>query len=1357
MKNIVLIIIAFAMLYTLQSQDKIDPIKIFDKNTVNYVNLDTNSFQIGWNWGSVGRKLDEALFINSYHHMPEEFVNNNYKFFSNTGSNMNVMEWMADPNYLKGGYYQAITGRVDTLMLNGLSMHIDPTIAVETTNSFRPRWNDKFGSVFGFQYHNFAVGDTFSSGANKNRFVLNKDCIYTASAVVLRNLWDGKRFFYEGYDATNHDTIILGNRIQNLNSITDVKYFQPYNGTQWYVSINLKAEVPSQLSQHLNDTILAIRLPYRLKHIDTTNNNTVSYTYSQIKFEQMPSNTDPPNDLDTTAIIGNFNNDYRGTHRNMVNITDLQDTIFFITGRMLMSNFTKSNYSVTLSAFFKNNGYINPGTLDYDNNPRFWNEEWNNTFKTNVHYIDSIDVEVTYYGKVSVAIQHIRFDTPVSRDIMFGKRDSIFNQSLAWTKTKYLKANNGKNAKIFRFYGFDELLPLQWGAARYFNMLVDTLATSEIALSYNIAGNINPPIHYKYATGIKEFWAGTSTTTSMSRHNSAPYYRYAIEHLGIGQDSSTFHLLRGFKGHKLRIPNSSTIEYENIDTLNSGYESKLYGQDTIFQNFNYSLFEKTFDNINYTFSPLFQYEFDLYKSYYKNSIFLYSKWWSNIWLESLWNFKSIDTTYNLIIRPKTGQEINLSTFSQIIFGAKGIFYWLKTSAEARSSQTPNELQLSMAPKLKINIYEDYLPSKYNLMISDSLGGDYIKFPYDQFFYNKLKVNLLDLNTLGVTSDRLYIGLKSMRSEVWKINTFINYCGGELMHLELQSWFGKGYTKMYTQKPGLAQDSIMKDFISLDRIKTRPLNRIKNNLPFFEQESSIDSGFYDLTLLKVDTLENMANNFYLGVQNRRTDPLVFEKNNPNNPNSQDSSMQFYSTAEFDSAVKVTTIYPNIYGIPKNALNWRNLFWKRLGCRELTIPFTPNVEGTYFIARELGVGTSYFNSDTCFFTDPKYYHKIDTTLPSNGSLIAKLLPGQGKIIKFVKHNMLDELCPNITCDELTSNLQLFLERNSFSLPNTCCYNLNIANSTNCILDNLYIEIEVNSFCSEYLLSHFANSQGTELIEPPSNNKIKLRIQNIVPFGIKTIGSFCVNEFCDFCLEGKVGKLINNTPILCENKIAVCDLCTRLSYSTSECCNTLEVYSTTIFDTKTQKNDYNIYAKQNDTTKGKISKIITAKKNNGKVIEKVEKNKNDKHIDLSIDKKAAKTKISNSNGRDTVTVYFYDENDSLLCAKDLILEEVQKNDPKSPSFEEPTESNTTDLSIQYFPNPVEELLNIEVNSDICKKVKVKLLTLKSEELFNKEVKTNALNQFSTEGISNGVYFLKIEDCESDKFIIKKIVIKK
>lgn len=72
-----IILLLFPILVS--GQDKIDPLPIITDTTGNYSIIDPvqHDFFLGWNWGTPGKKLDDALFMNFYHGYPIEGSINN--------------------------------------------------------------------------------------------------------------------------------------------------------------------------------------------------------------------------------------------------------------------------------------------------------------------------------------------------------------------------------------------------------------------------------------------------------------------------------------------------------------------------------------------------------------------------------------------------------------------------------------------------------------------------------------------------------------------------------------------------------------------------------------------------------------------------------------------------------------------------------------------------------------------------------------------------------------------------------------------------------------------------------------------------------------------------------------------------------------------------------------------------------------------------------------------------------------------------------------------------------------------------------------------------------------------------------
>jgi hypothetical protein len=63
-KQVISFLIAFSTICTcLYSQTLLTPPPLDNVKNSQYTNRDPNEFILGWNWSSIGKKLDEALII----------------------------------------------------------------------------------------------------------------------------------------------------------------------------------------------------------------------------------------------------------------------------------------------------------------------------------------------------------------------------------------------------------------------------------------------------------------------------------------------------------------------------------------------------------------------------------------------------------------------------------------------------------------------------------------------------------------------------------------------------------------------------------------------------------------------------------------------------------------------------------------------------------------------------------------------------------------------------------------------------------------------------------------------------------------------------------------------------------------------------------------------------------------------------------------------------------------------------------------------------------------------------------------------------------------------------------------------
>ncbi len=1023
MKKIIIIAVFFAAICVVYTQNILTPPTILKDSDSTYIEKENKTFLLGWNWGSEGRLLDEALYINAYHDLR----------LDRTDYKNNILLIHAQPDNISGGHNSAN-------LLNSHALHLEPTIIVDSTNDFKPRYGDETGAVFGFNYRNFNYGDTVSSGIDFSRFILNRNTsIGSNGVIVLDSIWDGTILRWLDYpgDSDGRTTTLID---KQENNPQDVSLYHPFNGKQWYLSINLRAIDTVGLSQNLDDTILSLEIPYLMTvYTDSTQKSIDSITSGIVKFDSLPNPYASAKVIED-SLYGNYRGDYLP-----LDTAIYQPTVFNITGRMLRSAFntSSSDSSITLSAFARFTGDTVQTGGTYINNPRLQNDNYLNPC-SHTEYITKLDVRVRYYGQVGVAIDWIRLETPQTRKLVHGGYDKYIRASL--DKMFSILDTHSVNIKLNRFYGSDEMLPNQWFSGRYYNMLLDTLVALELSIKDN------PSKRFLYATGMQEFWNGDNI--DMYANIAAPYYRYGFES-NIDFSIEFLNMSRGYAGKKM-FDNTQNNIIDNIryDSLNSHYDNHLHcsyakgnsgntayayneivdyiKQDGTIHSGTYSDFPidiTTDSEISDFFGVKFQYNTSpLYHSeetmlqFYEDKHILFTKegFWSNLWINSQkWGYFNYNNSHyiamlnNYMRRPGTGEEIYKSIFTPIILGTKGIFYWLKTGEIWRNNEHgyPEDFPDNLAIQPR-----GYSATKtgFDLVLDDSLGGDFLKFTNDPFFgdYGDSTASL-QWDYLGIdqSAPRIYLGLKSTRLSIYKANQWITANNDELMNLKLLAWQGKGYTKWQTQDPNFgeaASNFVMDSLIVSDSIKTRKLyqpidDALGGDYQIVPNDvyETYEETHYDITLLgdkTQDTSMSIENVFYIGVQNRRTDPLIYQQRS-------DGSWQvdFLSTAELETLCREGGTCPHT-GIYHDSIYWQDYIWKQFGCREIVIPFKEkNASDIDYCYQVKEVGADSPNLADAYWMQAPFNHLVDTTIIAGNELRLKLRPGQGKILKVTRQKI------------------------------------------------------------------------------------------------------------------------------------------------------------------------------------------------------------------------------------------------------------------------------------------------------------------------------------------------------------------
>jgi hypothetical protein len=533
---------------------------------------------------------------------------------------------------------------------------------------------------------------------------------------------------------------------------------------------------------------------------------------------------------------------------------------------------------------------------------------------------------------------------------------------------------------------------------------------------------------YMFNTAFKECWNGSNTGYGIQ--TSSPYIKRGTnENCGNISFCRSFGTKIGYAG----MEDSYGTPPYSIDSIKkSHYELSNDGLPRFNNN--------TYDSITQWHTALqVGLEGSLINNYVKNKSMMFS---DNPWiawlfpLSGTWFQNTPTNTISTIqIRPCTGEEFNLLSHYPVFLGSKGVFYWLKSRIYGIEKDSSAGYGSFMGLQASDSIsYIDGLPKDISQFDEPSMNLDFIDFNRDDpnyrwnrhFDYNSYVWDLMNIN-----SNRVYIGLQTLRYEIKKLNDWADHNSDFLLKLKLISWYGHGHSniKIGNYKLGY-NDNKIDDFIDINSIRTRPLDREYNGEPLYEQGSANDSGFYDIMIHKQVDLD-IDKGFTMAVINRRTDPLVYaydsllaytyEEQTPDYPF---EGFRFYSTHEIDTycdgggnVINPTTLpdyyNPDIYVLDgdlyKPASYWRNLYWQRQGSREIRFRFNYHLPGNdtakvLFRIKEL-MDTTAYNSNWAWWRKEQWNNSIhDTVIRSDRELVLKMLPGSGRMFSVSIENTL-----------------------------------------------------------------------------------------------------------------------------------------------------------------------------------------------------------------------------------------------------------------------------------------------------------------------------------------------------------------
>lgn len=144
-KQILTILAMFAITVSIfYAQNILDPQPLnLDSTYILSADSAAAQFKLGWNWGSIGYKLDDAMQMGYLHQARIKDIENKPLIGNNS-------KMIIQP--------ECSGGHMHVRKLNAMAIQFDPAISVDTTTSAKPASWDNKGAIFGFFNKNLSKG-----------------------------------------------------------------------------------------------------------------------------------------------------------------------------------------------------------------------------------------------------------------------------------------------------------------------------------------------------------------------------------------------------------------------------------------------------------------------------------------------------------------------------------------------------------------------------------------------------------------------------------------------------------------------------------------------------------------------------------------------------------------------------------------------------------------------------------------------------------------------------------------------------------------------------------------------------------------------------------------------------------------------------------------------------------------------------------------------------------------------------------------------------------------------------------------------------------------------------------------------
>ncbi|MBL0323140.1 MAG: hypothetical protein KA339_04405 [Candidatus Kapabacteria bacterium] len=870
------------------------------------------------------------------------------------------------------------------------AMRFEPWLLYDSTsNDFMLSTQDTSGGVFGFRYR---TSKGSYHGTTQKYFRLHTSLTDTVAFVAL-------------------DSVAPDDQLRMWRHKSDHLYRQE-NTRMMLVSVSFRASGPDYGGAE-DDTLFVIELPYR-KNNDSA--GLITFACLPIKDSGVVKVKDAfGSNVGMMTVLPVTNGDFT------VNASGTKK--FAVLRWMLRKHFESTSSIITVSAGFQCDytKTIGGDTMDWKtadhNNPRFayafggYGNVSNSIHEHDSSRISRIGVRLIYYPKSGsgngIDLFNIRIATPHADRFLWGKYDKAIQDSVNEYVTNVHILNTGdtisgyqspvtdygKRAKIWKFYGRDEAMPMQWLAFRYMNRKLDGRLITEVSSRWSAKQRHvmeqetqwqgegmqchNQIASYAYKHGYNR----VSETTDASTQESYANLRFGFEDLRV--NGSLSHNPDSFlksREHSNGIP---PLPFPDVPDSTGRYLSGYPG------------------------GILAYYEY-IVKNFYANEatlLFGNKPWMANVWLNSFMTATG-GTSPKVVYRnarAKSATELRLAMWMPIMLGCHGIMIYKGESGFGSGftlPQNPSEhsegVGVPRVTEFETGLYHsrDPLDTTFDLtslpidsiLYGSVLGDDYFyqndTSHIDAYFKDGFTTFLDSLNGGPVAGVyRLYSGVQSARLTTNEVCETINQMqfklGGKddtttshpLATMQLRGWWGKGFTKFVVEHPSSIGCVLERIDTSRSRMKARHPRRLRDYVPqsdapgHYDYES-YDSLFIDVTLHSFKSDTAMDSSWVVGVLNRRTDPRMQAHDAIFN-NSDSAEWNFTTYNDWRDSVSQ---YPSTK-------------YAQRGARRITIPFSYTAaDGRYRLLRlrELGGG-------------------LDTVVGQDREITLDFLPGQGRMLR------------------------------------------------------------------------------------------------------------------------------------------------------------------------------------------------------------------------------------------------------------------------------------------------------------------------------------------------------------------------